>query len=92
MLEKLAKSIEEINVLAEHYRTCHNVAAIESLAKNIPYPKRTWMLYSGKKEFSAEGFVNPAICVCNRKADRRNASFAGSWVCDCDWHVSFRPC
>ena len=25
MLEKLAKSIEEINVLAEHYRTCHNV-------------------------------------------------------------------
>ena len=48
--------------------------------------------YSGKKEFSAEGFVNPAICVCNRKADRRNASFAGSWVCDCDWHVSFRPC
>lgn len=30
--------------------------------------------YSGKKEFSAEGFVNPAICVCNRKADRRNAS------------------
>ena len=33
MLEKLAKSIEEVNVLAEHYRTCQNVAAIESLAK-----------------------------------------------------------
>ena len=31
MLEKLAKSIEEVNVLAEHYRTCQNVAAIESL-------------------------------------------------------------
>ena len=34
MLEKLAKSIEEVNVLAEHYRTCQNVAAIESLAKD----------------------------------------------------------
>ena len=89
MLEKLAKSIEEINVLAEHYRTCHNVAAIESLAKEHSI---SGCFYSGKKEFSAEGFVNPAICVCNRKADRRNASFAGSWVCDCDWHVSFRPC
>lgn len=31
MLEKLAKSIEEVNVLAEHYRICQNVAAIESL-------------------------------------------------------------
>ena len=44
MLEKLAKSIEEVNVLAEHYRTCQNVAAIEGLQKNVSYPKRTRML------------------------------------------------
>ena len=25
------------------------------------------------QEFSAEGFVNSARCVCNRKDDRRNA-------------------
>ena len=32
MLERLAKSKEELNILAEHYRTCQNVAAIERLA------------------------------------------------------------
>ena len=42
--KNLAKSIEEVNVLAEHYRTCQNVAAIESLQKNVSYPKRTRML------------------------------------------------
>ena len=44
MLEKLAKSIEEVNVLAEHYRTCQNVAAIESLAKEVLFVKPTTML------------------------------------------------
>ena len=37
MLEKLAKSIEEVNVLAEHYRTCQNVAAIKSKRVHIGY-------------------------------------------------------
>lgn len=52
MLEKLAKSIEEINVLAEHYRTCHNVAAIESLAKEHSISKEdTDAFIAGKRNF-----------------------------------------
>ena len=39
MLERLAKSKEELNILAEHYRTCQNVAAIERLAKEHAIPK-----------------------------------------------------
>ena len=62
MLEKLAKSIEEVNVLAEHYRTCQNVAAIESLAKECFISKEdTDAFIAGKRKLSAEGFVNPAI-------------------------------
>ena len=52
MLEKLAKSIEEINVLAEHYRTCHNVAAIESLAKEHSISKEDMDAFiAGKRNF-----------------------------------------
>lgn len=52
MLEKLVKSIEEINVLAEHYRTCHNVAAIESLAKEHSISKEdTDAFIAGKRNF-----------------------------------------
>ena len=52
MLEKLAKSIEEINVLAEHYRTCHNVAAIESLAKEHSISKEVMDAFiAGKRNF-----------------------------------------
>ena len=52
MLEKLAKSIEEINVLAEHYRTCHNVAAIESLAKEHSISKEDMDAFiAGKRKF-----------------------------------------
>ena len=52
MLEKLAKSIEEVNVLAEHYRTCQNVAAIESLAKECFISKEdTDAFIAGKRKF-----------------------------------------
>ena len=52
MLEKLAKSIEEINVLAEHYRTCHNVAAIESFAKEHSISKEDMDAFiAGKRKF-----------------------------------------
>lgn len=52
MLEKLAKSIEEVNVLAEHYRTCQNVAAIESLAKECFISKEdTDAFIAGKGSF-----------------------------------------
>ena len=52
MLEKLAKSIEEVNVLAEHYRTCQNVAAIEGLAKECFISKEdTDAFIAGKRKF-----------------------------------------
>ena len=52
MLEKFAKSIEEVNVLAEHYRTCQNVAAIESLAKECFISKEdTDAFIAGKRKF-----------------------------------------
>ena len=92
-MEKLAKSIEEVNVLAEHYRTCQNVAAIESLAKECFISKEdTDAFIAGKKLLSVESSINGAIRFSNRKTDRRNASFAGFGVCDRAWHVSFRPC
>ena len=51
MLEKLAKSIEEVNVLAEHYRTCQNVAAIESLANECFKSKEdTDAVIAGKRK------------------------------------------
>ena len=93
MLEKLAKSIEEVNVLAEHYRTCHNVAAIESLAKERSISKEdTDAFIAGKRNFLLKVLLTRQSAFSNRKADRRNASFAGFRVCDCAWHVSFRPC
>ena len=52
----MAKSIEEVNVLAEHYRTCHNVAAIESLAKERFHIQRGHGCFiAGKSMLSAEG-------------------------------------
>lgn len=52
MLEKLAKSIEELNVLAEHYRTCQNITAIETLAKEHAIPKEdTDAFIAGKRNF-----------------------------------------
>ena len=79
MLEKLAKSIEEVNVLAEHYRTCQNVAAIESLAKECFISKEdTDAFIAGKKLLSVESSINGAIRFSNRKTDRRNASLQDS--------------
>ena len=67
MLEKLAKSIEEVNVLAEHYRTCQNVAAIETLQKRMFHIQSGHgCFYSGKKEVSAEGFVNQSVSVTEK--------------------------
>ena len=93
MLEKLAKSIEEVNVLAEHYRTCQNVAAIESLAKECFISKEdTDAFIAGKRKFLLKVLLTQQAVSVTEKTDRRNASFAGFWVCDRAWHVSFRPC
>ena len=57
MLEKLAKSIEEVNVLAEHYRTCQNVAAIESLAKECFISKEDTDAFIAGKSCCLRGMV-----------------------------------
>ena len=67
MLEKLAKSIEEINVLAEHYRTCHNVAAIESLAKEHSISKEDMDAFiAGKRNFLLKVLLTQSVSVTEK--------------------------
>ena len=67
MLEKLAKSIEEVNVLAEHYRTCQNVAAIESLAKECFISKEdTDAFIAGKRKFLLKVLLTRSVSVTEK--------------------------
>ena len=67
MLEKLAKSIEEVNVLAEHYRTCQNVAAIESLAKECFISKEdTDAFIAGKRKFLLKVLLTQSVSVTEK--------------------------
>ena len=67
MLEKLAKSIEEVNVLAEHYRTCQNVAAIESLAKECFISKEdTDAFIAGKRNFLLKVLLTQSVSVTEK--------------------------
>ena len=67
MLEKLAKSIEEVNVLAEHYRTCQNVAAIESLAKECFISKEdTDVFIAGKRKFLLKVLLTQSVSVTEK--------------------------
>ena len=67
MQEKLAKSIEEVNVLAEHYRTCQNVAAIESLAKECFISKAdTDVFIAGKRKFLLKVLLTQSVSVTEK--------------------------
>ena len=67
MLEKFAKSIEEVNVLAEHYRTCQNVAAIESLAKECFISKEdTDAFIAGKRKFLLKVLLTQSVSVTEK--------------------------
>ena len=67
MLEKLAKSIEEVNVLAEHYRTCQNVAAIEGLAKECFISKEdTDAFIAGKRNFLLKVLLTQSVSVTEK--------------------------
>ena len=91
MLEKLAKSIEEINVLAEHYRDCQDVAAVESLAKEHAISKEdTDAFIAGKRNFllpvplvqNSESVAEKLTEEMFRLEDSGYATVIGSYLLD----------